>query len=56
MDAFDGGSWRYGDDSIPEAGVTFFAGTFARHPLSLTACHAVLNYLKSKNGDLQKES
>ena len=35
MDAFDGGTWQYGDDSIPEAGVTFFAGTFARHPLSL---------------------
>ncbi len=55
MDAFDGGTWQYGDDSIPEAGVTFFAGTFARHPLSLTACNAVLNYLKSKNGNLQKE-
>ena len=34
MDSFDGGYWQYGDDSIPEAGVTFFAGTFARHPLS----------------------
>jgi amino acid adenylation domain-containing protein len=55
MDAFDGGYWQYGDDSIPEAGVTFFAGTFARHPLSLTACYAVLKYLKSKNGDLQKD-
>lgn len=54
MDSFDGGYWQYGDDSIPEAGVTFFAGTFARHPLSLTACHAVLNYLKSKEGSLQK--
>ncbi|HSD64458.1 MAG TPA: amino acid adenylation domain-containing protein, partial [Ignavibacteriaceae bacterium] len=55
MDSFDGGYWQYGDDSIPEAGVTFFAGTFARHPLSLTACYAVLKYLKSKNGSLQKE-
>lgn len=55
MDAFDGGYWQYGDDSIPEAGVTFFAGTFARHPLSLTACYAVLKYLKSKEGSLQKE-
>jgi len=54
MDAFDGGYWQYGDDSIPEAGVTFFAGTFARHPLSLTACYAVLKYLKSKEGNLQK--
>ena len=55
MDSFDGGYWQYGDDSIPEAGVTFFAGTFARHPLSLTACYAVLNYLKSRGGTLQKE-
>ncbi|HKB85679.1 MAG TPA: amino acid adenylation domain-containing protein [Ignavibacteriaceae bacterium] len=55
MDSFDGGYWQYGDDSIPEAGVTFFAGTFARHPLSLTACYAVLNYLKSRGGSLQKE-
>ena len=54
MDAFDGGMWQYGDDSIPEAGVTFFAGTFARHPLSLTASYAVLNYLKSKKGSLQE--
>ena len=54
MDSFDGGYWQYGDDSIPEAGVTFFAGTFARHPLSLTACYAVLNYLKSKKGTLQQ--
>ncbi len=54
MDSFDGGYWQYGDDSIPEAGVTFFAGTFARHPLSLTACYAVLKYLKSKEGNLQR--
>ncbi len=54
MDAFDGGYWQYGDDSIPEAGVTFFAGTFARHPLSLTACKAVLTYLKTQKGSLQR--
>ena len=33
MDALDGGQWQYGDTSFPEAGVTFFAGTFVRHPL-----------------------
>ncbi|MEO8231841.1 MAG: aminotransferase class III-fold pyridoxal phosphate-dependent enzyme [Ignavibacteriota bacterium] len=53
MDAFDGGMWQYGDESIPEAGVTFFAGTFVRHPLSLTGALASLKYLKSKNGTLQ---
>ena len=37
MDALDGGQWSYGDDSFPEVGVTFFAGTFVRHPLALAA-------------------
>jgi hypothetical protein len=31
MDALDGGFWEFGDDSFPEVGVTFFAGTFVRH-------------------------
>lgn len=55
MDAFDGGYWQYGDDSIPESGVTFFAGTFARHPLSLKGALTVLNYLKKDNNNLQKD-
>ncbi|MFO7526383.1 MAG: aminotransferase class III-fold pyridoxal phosphate-dependent enzyme, partial [Ignavibacteriaceae bacterium] len=55
MDALDGGMWNYGDESIPEAGVTFFAGTFVRHPLTLAACRAVLTYLKSKGGKLQED-
>ncbi len=42
MDAFDGGMWQYGDDSYPEAGVTFFGGTFVKHPLSLAAAEAAL--------------
>ena len=33
MDALDGGQWSYGDDSFPEVGVTFFAGTL---PMRLT--------------------
>ncbi|MBL9171344.1 MAG: aminotransferase class III-fold pyridoxal phosphate-dependent enzyme, partial [Verrucomicrobiales bacterium] len=45
MDIFDGGSWRYGDDSFPEKGATFFAGTFVRHPLAIAATHAILKYL-----------
>jgi glutamate-1-semialdehyde aminotransferase/malonyl CoA-acyl carrier protein transacylase len=54
MDALDGGMWRYGDDSFPEVGVTFFAGTFVRHPLALAAAHAVLTHLKSEGGELQR--
>jgi len=48
MDALDGGYWQYGDTSIPESGVTFFAGTFVRHPLSLAAAKAVLTRIKAE--------
>ena len=44
MDALDGG-WNYGDESIPEVGVTYFAGTFVRHPPALVAAKAVLEHL-----------
>ncbi|HEU5479236.1 MAG TPA: aminotransferase class III-fold pyridoxal phosphate-dependent enzyme, partial [Candidatus Tumulicola sp.] len=37
MDALDGGQWQYGDDSAPTAGVTYFAGTFVRHPMAMAA-------------------
>ncbi len=46
MDAFDGGAWNYGDDSVPEVGVTFFGGTFVKHPLSLASAHAALLEIK----------
>ena len=54
MDALDGGDWNYGDDSFPETGVTFFAGTFVRHPLLLASAWAVLNHLKSHGPALQE--
>lgn len=54
MDTFDGGWWQFGDDSHPEAGVTFFAGTFVRHPLAVAATHAMLTYLKSAGPGLQE--
>lgn len=53
MDALDGGFWQYGDESIPEAGVTYFAGTFVRHPLALAAAKASLEYMKSQGKALQ---
>lgn len=55
MDAFDGGAWQFGDDSYPTAGVTFFAGTFVRHPLALAAAKAVLVHLKESGERLQTE-
>ncbi|QBR70716.1 non-ribosomal peptide synthetase [Beijerinckiaceae bacterium] len=54
MDALDGGYWQYGDESFPAAGVTFFAGTFVRHPLTLAATAAVLKHLKAAGPALQQ--
>ena len=47
MDGLDGGYWQYGDDSRPEAGMTYFAGTFVRHPLTLAASKTILEHLKA---------
>jgi glutamate-1-semialdehyde aminotransferase/acyl carrier protein len=55
MDALDGGHWQFGDASIPTVGVTYFAGTFVRHPLALAACKAALQYLKAQGPGLQEE-
>ncbi|MEH2127448.1 MAG: aminotransferase class III-fold pyridoxal phosphate-dependent enzyme [Nostoc sp.] len=54
MDALDGGFWQFGDDSVPEVGVTYFAGTFVRHPLALAAAKAVLQHLKQSGPTLQQ--
>ncbi|MDF1812130.1 MAG: amino acid adenylation domain-containing protein [Verrucomicrobiales bacterium] len=52
MDTFDGGQWQYGDDSFPEQGVTFFAGTFVRHPLAMVAMKQMLLHLREQGSDL----
>jgi acyl transferase domain-containing protein/glutamate-1-semialdehyde aminotransferase/acyl carrier protein len=54
MDALDGGHWQYGDASYPEVGVTYFAGTFVRHPLALAAAKASLDYLRAQGPALQQ--
>jgi amino acid adenylation domain-containing protein len=53
MDALDGGHWEYGDDSVPTVGVTYFAGTFVRHPLALAAAKATLQNFKDAGPELQ---
>ena len=55
MDALDGGAWNYGDDSIPTVGVTYFAGTFVRHPLTLAAAKASLDHMAAAGGALQAQ-
>ncbi len=54
MDALDGGGWQFGDDSIPQVGVTYFAGTFVRHPLVLATAKASLLYFKEAGPQLQE--
>ena len=49
MDALDGGHWKFGDDSIPTVGVTYFAGTFVRHPLALAAAKKALEIIKRES-------
>ena len=55
MDALDGGAWQYGDDSFPQVGVTFYAGTFMRHPLALAAVRASLEHIKASGPSLQTD-
>jgi acyl transferase domain-containing protein/glutamate-1-semialdehyde aminotransferase len=43
LDPIDGGYWQFGDDSYPGAEMTFFAGTFCKHPVAMAACDAVLD-------------
>ncbi|MBP6697938.1 MAG: aminotransferase class III-fold pyridoxal phosphate-dependent enzyme, partial [Flavobacteriales bacterium] len=54
MDALDGGHWQFGDDSVPPAGVTYFAGTFVRHPLTMAAMKASLVFMKEQGPALQE--
>ncbi len=54
MDALDGGDWKYEDDSEPTADMTFFAGTFVRHPLAIAAAHQVLMKIKEEGPELQE--
>ena len=54
LDALDGGHWQFGDDSVPEQGVTWFAGTFVRHPLALAAARAALLHFKQAGPELQE--
>jgi glutamate-1-semialdehyde aminotransferase/acyl carrier protein len=55
MDALDGGSWQFGDESRPTVGVTYFAGTFVRHPLALAACKASIDHLRAAGPALQEQ-
>ncbi|WP_051931282.1 type I polyketide synthase [Gillisia sp. Hel_I_29] len=51
LDVVDGGTWQYGDDSYPSTEPTFLAGTFTKHPLTLSASKAVLSKIMSTSVD-----
>jgi glutamate-1-semialdehyde aminotransferase/acyl carrier protein len=55
LDCFDGGPWHFGDDSFPEAGVTFFGGTFTRHPVAVATAHAALKAIKDAGPEMYEE-
>lgn len=55
MDALDGGYWSFGDASVPTAGVTYFAGTFVRHPLALAAAKEALLIIKDGGEQMLNE-
>jgi acyl transferase domain-containing protein len=55
MDFIDGGFWKFGDDSMPENEMTFFAGTFCKHPLAMASALATLNKLKNEGSQIINE-
>ena len=54
IDVIDGGWWQYGDDSYPSVGMTFFSGTFCKHPLTMAATRACLLKMKHEGPALQE--
>lgn len=55
LDKIDGGQWHYGDDSAPQVATTFFAGTYCKHPLAMTAAKAVLQHLQTEGAALYQQ-
>ncbi|WDD92409.1 amino acid adenylation domain-containing protein [Burkholderia sp. FERM BP-3421] len=56
LDHIDGGAWSYRDDSYPAVPMTFFAGTFCKHPLAMQAAKVVLERLKSEGEAIVTET
>ena len=46
MSVFDGGTWRYGDDSYPTGQRTLFAGAYFKHPLSMAVAVSILEEIR----------
>jgi iturin family lipopeptide synthetase A len=55
IDLVDGGSWLGGPRVSPDRSLTYTAGTYANHPLALSAASAVLRHLKDRGPRLQSD-
>ncbi|HFA51232.1 MAG TPA: amino acid adenylation domain-containing protein [Bacteroidetes bacterium] len=55
MDAFDGGQWKYGDDSSPDGVITYFASTFIKNPISVAAGYAAMKEIERLGPALQAD-
>ena len=55
LDPIDGGHWNFGDESYPGAEMTFFAGTFCKHPVTMAAAEAVLDRFLEDGEKLTRE-
>lgn len=51
MDLVDGGSWNFGDGSMPKAKRTSVAGTHTQNPLKVAAVLATLTEIKNRCSD-----
>jgi amino acid adenylation domain-containing protein len=52
MAMFDGGTWRYGDDSYPAAQRTQFAGAYFKHPISMAVAVAILEEIQRRGAPM----
>ena len=52
MNGIDGGTWQYGDASVPGAKTTLYTGTFCKHPLAMAAARAVLKQIKNNGQEM----
>lgn len=52
LNAIDGGSWTYDNDTGPFHEMTTFGGTFCKHPLTMAACLVVLQRMREEGMQL----
>jgi len=56
LNTIDGGPWHFNDESFPSEKTTVFGGTFCKHPLTMAASLAALQFMKSQGPELQEKT